>query len=99
MAAVDHTLTGARPAAERLSFMEQLHEWVVTVDHKRLGVMYIGSGLFFFFVAGLEASLMRLQLAVPNNTVLSPQVFNRLFTMHGTTMLPVRHASHHRHAN
>jgi cytochrome c oxidase subunit 1 len=87
MAAVDHALTGARPAAERLSFMEQLHEWVVTVDHKRLGVMYVGSGLFFFFVAGLEASLMRLQLAVPNNTVLSPQVFNRLFTMHGTTMV------------
>jgi cytochrome c oxidase subunit 1 len=87
MAAVDHTLTGARTAAERLSFMEQLHEWVVTVDHKRLGVMYVSSGLFFFFVAGLEASLMRLQLAVPNNTVLSPQVFNRLFTMHGTTMV------------
>src|SRR5262245_39806198 len=87
MAAVDHTLSGARSAAERASGMELLHEWATTVDHKRLGVMYICSGLIFFFVAGLEASLMRLQLAVPNNTVLSPQVFNRLFTMHGTTMV------------
>ena len=60
---------------------------MVTVDHKRLGVMYIVSGLVFFVVAGLEATLMRIQLAVPNNTFLSPQVFNRLFTMHGTTMV------------
>ena len=46
-----------------------LHDWVVTVDHKRLGLMYIASGLVFFVVAGLEATLMRLQLAVPNNHV------------------------------
>src|SRR5262245_6308431 len=49
--------------------------------------MYIGSGLVFFVIAGLLASVMRLQLAVPNNGVVSPQVFNRLFTMHGTTMV------------
>ncbi|MGD9764718.1 MAG: cytochrome c oxidase subunit I [Candidatus Binatia bacterium] len=64
-----------------------LHEWVTTVDHKRLGVMYIATGLVFFVIAGIEASAMRLQLAVPNNDFLSPQVFNRLFTMHGTTMV------------
>src|SRR5262245_27013308 len=87
MAAVDHTLTGTRAAREQPSVMELLHEWVITVDHKRLGIMYIASGLVFFVVAGLEASMIRLQLAVPNNTVLSPQVFNRLFTMHGTTMV------------
>jgi cytochrome c oxidase subunit 1 len=86
MATIEHTLAGAA-AGERVSTMERLHEWVTTVDHKRLGVMYIGSGLLFLLVGGLEASLMRLQLAVPNNTVLSPQVFNRLFTMHGTTMV------------
>ncbi len=88
MAVVDHTLAGARAAAaEPTSLIERLHEWVVTVDHKRLGVMYIVCGLIFFIVAGLEATMMRLQLAVPNNDVLSPQVFNRLFTMHGTTMV------------
>jgi cytochrome c oxidase subunit 1 len=67
--------------------MGALHGWVTTVDHKRLGVMYILAGLLFFVVAGLEATAMRIQLAVPNNDALSPQVFNRLFTMHGTTMV------------
>ena len=67
--------------------LARLHEWVVTVDHKRLGIMYVGVGLVFLLVAGLEATLMRWQLAFPDNTVLSPQVFNRLFTMHGTTMV------------
>jgi cytochrome c oxidase subunit 1 len=67
--------------------MATLHEWVTTVDHKKLGLMYIMSGLLFFVIAGLEATAMRIQLAVPNNDVLSPQVFNRMFTMHGTTMI------------
>ena len=63
-----------------------LHEWVVTVDHKRLGIMYILGALAFLVVAGSEATLIRLQLMVSNNTLISPQVFNRLLTMHGTTM-------------
>ena len=86
MTAIDQAFPGLRAAA-RPTLIERLHEWVVTVDHKRLGVMYIASGLIFFVVAGLEATMMRIQLAVPNNTFLSPQVFNRLFTMHGTTMV------------
>ncbi len=66
---------------------DYIHSWLVTVDHKKLGMMYIMYGLLFFVVGGLEASLMRIQLAVPNNHFLSPQVFNQLFTMHGTTMV------------
>ena len=65
----------------------KLHDWLVTVDHKRLGIMYIATSLFFFAVAGVEAALMRGQLAFPNGKVLPPEVFNRLFTMHGTTMV------------
>ena len=65
----------------------RLHDLVVTTDHKKLGLMYVGAGLVFFVIAGLLASAMRLQLAVPNNGAVSPQVFNRLFTMHGTTMV------------
>ena len=65
----------------------RLHDLAVTTDHKKLGLMYIGAGLVFFIVAGLLASVMRLQLAAPNNEVVSPHVFNRLFTMHGTTMV------------
>ena len=72
---------------EAPSLPSKLHEWIVTVDHKRLGIMYIASALFFFAVAGVMAALMRIQLAYPNNTFLPPEVFNRLLTMHGTTMV------------
>src|SRR2546425_6155067 len=72
---------------ERAGLLAMLHEWVVTVDHKRLGVMYVVAGLAFFLIAGIEASVMRWQLAAAGNTVVSPQVFNRLFTVHGTTMV------------
>jgi cytochrome c oxidase subunit 1 len=68
-------------------WLARVHEWVVTVDHKRLGVMYVMAGLAFFLIAGVEAGVMRWQLAVAGNTAVSPQVFNRLFTMHGTTMI------------
>ena len=88
MNGISDTLDRPEEAAPvQLPILAKLHAWVVTVDHKRLGIMYVGVGLIFLLVAGLEASLMRLQLAVPENTVLSPQVFNRLFTMHGTTMV------------
>jgi cytochrome c oxidase subunit 1/cytochrome c oxidase subunit I+III len=61
--------------------------WISTVDHKRLGILYMLTGLFFFVIGGLEALFIRLQLAVPNNKLIAPDTFNMLFTMHGTTML------------
>src|SRR6476660_5824405 len=69
------------------SALDRLHEWVVTVDHKRLGIMYIVMALVFLVIGGIEATLMRIQLIVPHNQFVSPQVFNRMFTMHGTTMI------------
>jgi cytochrome c oxidase subunit 1 len=60
---------------------------VVTVDHKRLGIMYVLAGLVFLVIAGSEATMMRVQLAWPGLHVVPPQTFNRLFTMHGTTMV------------
>ena len=74
-------------ATEALPIPSKLHGWLVTVDHKRLGIMYIATSLLFFAVAGVEAALMRMQLAFPNGKVLGPEVFNRLFTVHGTTMV------------
>jgi len=74
-------------ASEVGTFLERLHGWVVTVDHKRLGILYILYSTFFLLVAGAEALLIRLQLAWPRNHMLSAQVYNRLFTMHGTTMV------------
>src|SRR6266478_2453395 len=69
------------------SLTERLHRLVVTVDHKQLGLMYIATALLFLLVSGSMAAVIRAQLAVPNNGLISPQVFNRLFTMHGTTMV------------
>src|SRR5215467_9074999 len=74
-----------RAAAKPL--VERLHDWVTTVDHKRLGIMYILYALTFLLVGGVEATIMRIQLIVPHNHFVSPQVFNRMFTMHGTTMI------------
>src|ERR1700704_2526386 len=63
------------------------NSWVTTVDHKRLGMMYIAYALVFLVIGGIEATIMRIQLIAPHQTFVSPQVFNRLFTMHGTTMI------------
>src|SRR5882757_3810241 len=71
----------ARPIGDRL------HDWVVTVDHKRLGILYILYGIVFIIIGGIEAAIMRIQLIVPHNHFVSPEVFNRMFTMHGTTMI------------
>jgi len=81
--AIDETLT-TRP---RRLWLEIVQEWITTVDHKKIGLMYIAYALIFLVVGGVEAMLIRIQLAIPNNHFLSPQVFNRLFTMHGTTMV------------
>jgi cytochrome c oxidase subunit I len=61
--------------------------WIATVDHKRIGILYLFTSLFFFGVGGIEALVIRLQLARPNSTLVSPDTFNQLFTMHGTTMI------------
>ncbi len=78
-------LPGINAAAR--PFVDTLHAWVTTVDHKRLGILYIVYALFFLVIGGVEAMVMRIQLMVPHNNFVSPQVFNRMFTMHGTTMI------------
>src|SRR3989441_1765461 len=67
--------------------VDKLHEWVATVDHKRLGILYIIYALVFLVIGGIEATVIRIQLIRPHNDFVSPQVFNRMFTMHGTTMI------------
>ena len=61
--------------------------WVLTTDHKRIGIMYLVTTFVFFIMGGVEALLIRLQLGTPDNTLLSPETYNQLFTMHGTTMV------------
>ncbi len=79
------TATAHAPAAS--DTQSGLWSWITTVDHKRIGVLYGSTALIFFLIGGLEAVLMRIQLAKPENTFISPDVFNQLFTMHGTTMI------------
>jgi cytochrome c oxidase subunit I len=84
---VSHVVDPSTSASERSTLLERLHGWVVTVDHKRLGILYILYSTFFLLVAGAEALMIRVQLAYPHAHVLSAQVYNRFFTMHGTTMV------------
>src|SRR6266436_599723 len=64
-----------------------LHSWLTTVDHKKIGIMYVLMAVVFLIIAGFQALLMRLQLFQPANDMLAPDTFNQLFTMHGTTMV------------
>src|SRR5881398_625196 len=61
--------------------------WLTTTDHKRIGLLYLFTTFVFFILGGVEALLMRLQLAQPNSTLLEPKTYNELVTMHGTTMI------------
>src|ERR671920_1490033 len=61
--------------------------WITTTDHKKIGILYLWTVAVFFVLGGVEALLIRLQLGVPENTLLSPEKYNQLFTLHGTTMV------------
>jgi cytochrome c oxidase subunit I len=62
-------------------------EWVLTTDHKKIGILYLVTTFVFFVMGGVEALLMRIQLGAAENTFVDPVVYNQLFTMHGTTMV------------
>jgi cytochrome c oxidase subunit I len=62
-------------------------DWVMTVDHKKIGILYMVTAFVFFLVGGVEALLIRIQLGAPDNTFVTPETYNQLFTMHGTTMI------------
>src|SRR3990172_9386668 len=76
-----------RMAREEGATYRGIWSWITTVDHKRIGVMYGVTAFAFFLVGGIEALLLRLQLATPNGGVLDADTYNQLFTMHGTTMV------------
>jgi hypothetical protein len=80
-------MSGRIEQIEGPSWGETLHAWVTTVDHKRIGLLYILYALLFLVIAGVEALVMRIQLLHSHNDFVSPQLFNQMFTMHGTTMI------------
>jgi len=61
--------------------------WLTTTDHKKIGIMYLFLTFIFFIIGGVEALIMRLQLAVPDGTLVTPETYNGLVSMHGTTMI------------
>src|SRR5438874_4099115 len=76
------TLTRRKPFGETY-----IGEWIMTTDHKKIGIMYIVTAFFFFLLGGTEALLIRTQLAVPDGKVLTPEIYDQIFTMHGVTMI------------
>jgi cytochrome c oxidase subunit I len=82
----DSTCSAATGAVPRV-VPNQAYRWLTTVDHKRLGTLYLLLALVFLVIGGVEATVMRIQLIRPHNGFVSPQLFNRMFTMHGTTMI------------
>ncbi len=79
------SLVGVRAPSKPIG--DLLTSWITTVDHKRLGILYILYAVLFLVIGGTEATIMRIQLIVPNNHFVSPQFFNQMFTVHGTTMI------------
>jgi len=82
--------TAARPEIVMHGLKERPRgwlEWLTTTDHKQIGILYLFTTFLFFIIGGVEALLMRLQLAAPNNTLVQPEAYNGLVTMHGTTMI------------
>ena len=61
--------------------------WLNTLDHKRIGIMYLATTMFFFFVGGVFALLVRLELMTPGQTIMSASAYNKAFTLHGAIMI------------
>src|SRR5260370_40461549 len=72
---------------ETETFWSIVWSGLTTVHHKRIGILYGTSAFIFFLIGGIEALIMRLQLARPENTLVEPERFHALFTMHGTTLI------------
>ncbi|WP_210363688.1 cytochrome c oxidase subunit I [Bacillus sp. REN3] len=73
--------------AQKKGFGATLWDFLTTVDHKKIAILYLIAGGFFFILGGLEALFIRIQLAVPNNDFVSAGFYNEILTMHGTTMI------------
>ena len=80
-------VSGAPYPAATVVSRGRFSSWLATVDHKRIGILYILTSLFFFVVGGVMALLMRSQLARPNEHIFTRDTYDQLFTMHGTTMI------------
>jgi cytochrome c oxidase subunit 1 len=81
------TTAGQITTTDQFAYPRGIWSWITTVDHKRIGILYLFTSLSFFVIGGIEALLIRIQLSQPDNTFVSADTYNQLFTMHGTTMI------------
>ncbi|MGH2502782.1 MAG: cbb3-type cytochrome c oxidase subunit I, partial [Ktedonobacterales bacterium] len=79
----EHIVLQRRPRWSRYPVLT----WITSTDHKKIGIAYIYTAFVFFVLAGIEALIMRSQLAVPDNNFIQPELYNEAMTMHGTVML------------
>lgn len=79
--------TGGRAGTNYLNATRGLKSWLLTIDHKRIGVMYLASTLLAFLIGGIFAMLIRLELLTPGRTIMSAEAYNRVFTLHGVVMI------------
>jgi cytochrome c oxidase subunit I len=75
------------PREHYLNATYGIRSWLLTTDHKRIAILYLISVTFFFFVGGIFASLIRIHLLTPNGYLVTPETYNKLFTMHGVAMI------------
>src|SRR5258708_8039881 len=75
------------PHEDSLNAPYGLKSWLLTTDHKRIALLYLGSVTVFFFIGGLFATLIRIHLLTPNGALVTPETYNKLFTMHGVAMI------------
>lgn len=75
------------PSSNYLNVSKGIKSWLFTIDHKRIGLMYLASVVFFFFVGGLLALTLRLELWEPARTFMDADTYNRIFTLHGAVMV------------
>src|SRR5512142_2699698 len=80
-------MTTTTLAPTRTATRSRLYEWLSTTDHKRIGVLYLGTALVFFLLGGVQALGIRTQLAAPELRFLDAETYNEFFTIHGTTMI------------
>ena len=75
------------PVVNYLNAEAGIRSWLLTRDHKRIGIMFLVLTTFFFFVGGLFALLVRIELLTPGPTIMNAMTYNRMFTLHGVVMI------------
>src|SRR4029077_17914382 len=87
MSSIPSTVGNELPREHYLNATYGIRSWLLTTDHKRIALLYLASVTFFFFIGGTFATMIRIHLLTPNGYLVTPETYNKLFTMHGVSMI------------